>query len=366
MLASLSSGPNGKVLLYSIAALLIGGLGWILVVDQPGLRLDLFPLSPAWEGESVVGGIAEPQVESAEQLGNVVSKEIFSASWHGWLRVDRSGEYAFRIDTDEDRYLAIGGERQTEGELAVFLDEGFHPIEIGFNQTRRQGWLQTSWTRLGAELVPIPGELLYSRHPLLVTHLWRQILVQVPTPLKRLLGAGLILAALLLLMAAGRSSGIGRSLAVEPIDPRPSSSDRKALHLTLLAGLFLATWIWTTRFTAPLMGGDDVLYLHKALFPDKGQWFYNRYIHVYLLKAFVWLRDGDAFLGSRTYWSFAFSTTVASLAVACYSLGPRLQLRTLAVTLFLLLSQTTLFGLSLIHISEPTRPTRASRMPSSA
>ena len=344
MVASLSSGPYGKAILYSIAALLIGGCGWALLVDRPGLRLDLFPLSPTWDGEPVSGGIAEPQVESREQLSNLVSKEIFSARWQGWLWVERVSEYTFRIAADEDRYFAIDGKRRPDDEVAVFLARGFHPIEIGFNQTRRQSWLQSSWIAAGGELTLIPVEHLYSRHPVLVTRLWRQILVQVPIPVRRLFGAGLILAALLLLQAAGGSSGFGQGPPVEPMVRATNMNDRTALDLTLLASLFVVTWIWTTRFTAPLMGGDDVLYLHKALFPAKGQWFYNRYIHVYLLKAFVWLRDGDGFLGSRTYWSFTFSTTVAALAVACRCLGLGLQLRTLAATLFLLLSQTSLFG----------------------
>ena len=137
MVASLSSGPYGKAILYSIAALLIGGCGWALLVDRPGLRLDLFPLSPTWDGEPVSGGIAEPQVESREQLSNLVSKEIFSARWQGWLWVERVSEYTFRIAADEDRYFAIDGKRRPDDEVAVFLARGFHPIEIGFGDVRR-------------------------------------------------------------------------------------------------------------------------------------------------------------------------------------------------------------------------------------
>ena len=50
-------------------------------------------------------------------------------------------------------------------------------------------------------------------------------------------------------------------------------------------------------------------------------------------------------VGVRVWWSFVFATTVAALAVAVKSVGPGLQLRTLAAILFVLLAQPSLFGL---------------------
>ena len=53
-------------------------------------------------------------------------------------------------------------------------------------------------------------------------------------------------------------------------------------------------------------------------------------------------------------WGFSWEGELSLLVIATFVIG--------MVTGFLLLS----LSLSLIHISEPTRPTRASRMPSSA
>ena len=335
---------NGRVSLVLLAALLLGIPGWLLLVDRPGLRVEYFPLQPTWQGRSVTGGIGEPQIADRTAIADLVSKDIYSARWQGWLRVDNAGEYRFRIKADEEAYLVVDGQRQPEGRVKLTLERGFVPIEIGFNQTRRESWLSSRWTPPGKEAASIPTELLYARHPVLATHLLRRALAPLSVTLRQLLGVGLLLTSLLLLRAAWVSTNPNSNQASEAI-PEPRQPDPQiTLKLTLLASLFAACWWWTSRFAAPLMGGDDVLYLHQALFPVKGQWFYNRYVHVYLLKLFVWLGDGDGFLGSRVYFSFVSSVTVAALAVAVSSLGPRLQVRTLAATLFVLASQTTLFG----------------------
>jgi len=335
---------ESKATLYLIAALLVGGLGWVLFDDQPGLRVEYFPLTPSWEGAPVYVGVGEPQVAEDKDLAALFSKEIFSVRWRGWLVVDVRGEYRLHIETDEGSYLSIDGEKQPDVESRVFLEQGLHSIDIGYYQTRRQNQLRTLWTPPGEEAALLPIERLHASRPVYFRHLLRRAMAPLAVKYRRLVAALAVLAAIFLLQASWRLSGF-ELLRPGKEKQRPKIlEERTPLLIALLAGLFVACWIWTTRFTTPVMGGDDVLYLHKALFPAKGQWFYNRYVHVYLLKAFVWLRDGDGFLGSRTYWSFTFSVTVAALAIACYSLGPRLQLRTLAVALFLLVSQTSLFA----------------------
>ena len=172
----------------------------------------------------------------------------------------------------------------------------------------------------------------------------RDLLAPLARPYRQLLGALLILVSFLLIRLGLRSAGLARG---QRDGDRPDSDrlDRRWIYAAFFATLFALCWLWTTRFTAPLMGGDDARYVYKAMFPEKGDWFFFRYAHVYLLKAFIWLRDGDGFLGSRTYWSFMFSVTVTALALGCRALGPRLQLRTTAVTLFVLISQGSLLGL---------------------
>jgi len=332
-------------ILFSIAAFLCGGLGVLLLTDQPGLRAEYYSLTPNWEGPPVYVGIGQPQVLGPEDLRPLVSTKIFSLRWRGWLVVDTSGQYQFQFRADEGGYLILDGERTAQKKSRVVLERGVHSIEIGFYQTKGHSRLRTRWIPPGGDLAALPVEQLHARRPVLLDQLLRNVLASVARPYRQLLGVLAVLAAFLLLGLGLRSAGPSRSERASTVWV-PSGSNRTILYVGFLASLFVLCWIWTSRFTAPLLGGDDVRYVYKALFPAKGEWFFFRYVHVYLLKAFIWLRDGDGFLGSRTYWSFMFSVTVTALAVACRALGPRLQLRTVAVTLFVLISQSAVLGLA--------------------
>jgi len=331
--------------LYWISAVLLVGLGFVLIGDRPGLRVEYYPLTPNWEGSPVFVDIGQPQVLGPEDLRPLVSKKIFSVRWRGWLVVETSGEYLFRFIADQGGYLILNGERTSKKQLQVALERGVHAIEIGFNQTRGHSRLRVRWTPPGGELAPLPAERLHARRPVWLHHLLRDILAPVARPYRQLIGVLAVLVAFLLIRMGLRSAGLDRG---ERAGTSGGSDrrDRRVLYAGFFVGLFVLCWLWTTRFTAPLLGGDDVRYVYKALFPAKGDWFFFRYAHVYLLKAFIWLRDGDGFLGSRTYWSFMFSVTVTALALGCRALGPRLQLRTVAVTLFVLISQGSLLGLA--------------------
>ena len=336
---------RSTTLLYFISAVLLVGLGFVLIEDRPGLRAEYYPLTKSWEGSPVYVDIGQPQVLGPEDLRPLVSKRIFSVRWRGWLMVETSGEYLFRFKADQGGYLILDGERTAKRDYEVVLERGVHAIEIGFFQTKGHSRLQTRWAPPGGKLAPLPVERLHARRPVRLQQLLRDLLAPVERPYRQLLGVLMVLGAFLLIRLGLRSAGLVRG---ERTSTSWGSSLRshQALYVGFFAGLFVLCWLWTSRFTAPLFGGDDVRYVYKALFPTKGDWFFFRYAHVYLLKAFIWLRDGDGFLGSRTYWSFMFSVTVTALAVGCRMLGPRLQLRTVAVTLFVLISQSSVLGLA--------------------
>jgi hypothetical protein len=336
---------RSATLLCCFSAVLLVGLGLVLIQDRPGLRVEYYPLTPNWEGSPIYVDIGQPQVLGPEDLSPLVSKKIFSVRWQGWLVVETRGDYRFRFVADQGGYLILNGERTSKREFQVALERGVHALEIGFNQTRGHSRLKVRWASPGGKLAPLPAERLHAQRPVWLHQLLRDILAPVSRPFRQLLGVLSILAAFLLIRVGLRSAGLA-------IDTRASISrgsdrlNRKVLYAGFFASLFVLCWLWTTRFTAPLLGGDDVRYVYKAMFPAKGDWFFFRYVHVYLLKAFIWLRDGDGFLGSRTYWSFMFSATVTALAIGCRALGPHLQLRTVAVTLFVLISQGSILGLA--------------------
>jgi len=161
-----------------------------------------------------------------------------------------------------------------------------------------------------------------------------------PRTYRQLLGAILLLAAVLLLR--GFATRVEKPAAW--LRARFQAFDGRGLWAALLLALFALAFFAVLPFTGTVRGGDDTSYLHAATFNER-TWFFNRYAHVYLLKLFTFSSGGDPLAGGRVWWSFVFATTVAALAVAIKSVGPGLQARTLAVTLFVLLAQTTLFGL---------------------
>lgn len=341
-----SDTSRNTAVLYFLSALLLVGLGWILIQDQPGLRAEYFPLTKDWEGSPVYTDIGQPQVTGPEDLAPLVSKRIFSVRWRGWLNVETSGDYLFQIRADQGGYMILNGERTRKREHQVYLERGVHAIEIGFYQTRGNRRLVTRWKPPEGKLTLLPVERLHADRPVRLHQLVRDVLTPVARPYRQLLGVVALLGAWLLIRLGLRSLGVQPEERMGSTTLESRWRHPRILYAGFLAGLFVLCWLWTSRFTAPLLGGDDARYVYKALFPSKGDWFFFRYAHVYLLKVFIWLRDGDGFLGSRTYWSFMFSITVTALAVGCKALGPRWQLRTVAVTLFVLISQSSILGLA--------------------
>ena len=265
--------------------------------------------------------------------------------WRGWVVVDRAGSYRFKVRADEGGYLKIGDRVTRKKNYRVALERGIHAIEIGFHQTRGDYRLQTQWVPPDGKLGLVPRELLHARRPVGLYRVLRSLLSPLSRPLRQMFGVLLILAGFLL-VRSGLGWSVLRPGGQSLVPDAGRERVRFATYVGLLVVLFVLTWVWTSRFTAPLFGGDDVRYIFKSLFPAKAAWFFNRFVHVYLLRAFGWLRDGDAFLGARTYWSFLFSVTVTAVAVSCAALGPRLQLRTTAVVLFLLIGSSSLLGLA--------------------
>lgn len=336
-----------------IAALLMGAMGALLLADRPGLRVEYFALTPSWDARPVFTAVGEPQLGRPEELSDIlVSTEIFSVRWRGWIVVPEGGVLGLSLEAHRGAYLRVDDELVVDtrgvfgsprGGRSPALEAGTHSIEIGlYNNTGGPSRLATYWTVSGGEREVVPAAVLWSRRPLPPQRLLRAHAGALPARYRLLLGALLALASAAALRHAGR--------AFEPRIPGlrtrlrstlDAPGARSALSGLFLVALFAATWLAVMPHTAGTFAADDAQYLYAATFdqPVAG-WFLNRHVHVFLLKLFGWLCSGDALLGSRTYWAFLAAVTVTSLAVAVRSLGPGLQLRTLAVVLFLLLSQT--------------------------
>jgi hypothetical protein len=294
--------------------------------------------------------IGEPRLDDVTAIREKLRTEVlFSVRWSGWWFVESAGDHQFSLDADDDGYLKVDGEvvvdtggffgERREGG-ARELDRGFHTVEVGLQQVYGAGRLALHWVPPGgaeSAIAPLPVADLYPARPLGLRRALRWLLDAWPRALRRLLGAGLLVASLLLL---GRSAlrferlrGWLRALRRE--------LDGRRARAALLAALFVLTFLAVLPYTGSVQGGDDTAYLNAATFDVKA-WFFNRYAHVYLLKLFTAVSGGDPLFGVRVWWSFAFAGTVAAVALAVASVGPGLQLRTLAVTLFVLFAQSPL------------------------
>ncbi len=347
-----------------LLAVVLALVGWALVRDEAGLEYEFFPLETGWQGEPLFSEVGMPHVNEVADLTGVASKAIFSVRWRGWLWIEERGTHGFAIWADDRGYLAVDGKRllDTGGPPAerrkratVELAKGLHPIEIGLAQKDRDVGLGIEWTPPGGEPKVLPAAVLYARRPVGLYRWLRRATAFLSALATRFLGAGLLLLAFLSARTAWhlgppskvRESG-GRAIRrlldrlAEQLQ-RPSS--RRVLYAAFFLGLFALTWAAAIPWAVSTLGGDDSNYFIAAEAPRQTTYFLHRMVHVYLLKAFIGVFGGDdMFLGSRVYGAFLFAVTVTALAVAVRQLGPKLQLRTLAVTFFLLFSQTTVIG----------------------
>ncbi len=317
-------GPQVRSLLLLAAALAIGLVGLRLVRERPGLLAEYFSLTTSWVGGPVYTRIEPPALADRRELGRVLyGPELASVRWRGWILVDRAGAYRLAVEADESAYLSIDG-RPVVGDGAgaakgeVLLERGIHAIEIGLVQSGGEARLEVLWAPPGGPQTVLPAALLFAERPGPLDRFFRAATL-LPNLVRRLLG-GLLMVAALALMRYGARLGRDRKPR-RPVARRGSSTLRRiaaaAALAALLAGVFLAVY----PFTAGLYGFDDVRYLDVAHWSKSVPWILNRYAHVYLLKAFIWLRGGDPFLASRTWWSAVFCSTLAAMAVAAGALA---------------------------------------------
>lgn len=336
----------------ALVTLALACVASLLLTDRAGLRADYFALGAPWSGRPITHAIGAPRLESTADIHAMLSTDVvFSVRWRGWWDVHEAGEHSFAVVADDGGYLRVDGKLRIDS-AGVFgeptsasgnpLDAGFHAVEIGLFQTIGVSHLAVAVagpTTDGRQFEPLELSDLYSGRPLLLRRALRHALSGWSPVSRRLLGAALAMAAALLAVWLGATTGATAELARHG---RRLAAARGARPLLLLA-LVATTFFLAFPYTGTVRGGDDAAYLAAAHFAHES-WFFNRYVHIYLLRLTMALVGGDPLLATRVWWSFVFAVTVGSLAVAVRSVGPRLQLRTLTITLFVLLSQTALLG----------------------
>ena len=341
--------PAFPLLTLACAALLCAS-GLELIRSRPGLLLEYFANTSSWSGSPVRRDVAEPGLERRREVAHsLVSQGLFSLRWQGWIVVGESDRFRLTLMSDEASYLELDGERVLETGPAGgragsrrLLAAGVHALKIGLSQTGGESHLRLRRSTPDAGRQPLPAESLYSHRPNRLDRLVRKATGSLGPFARRLLAALLLSTGLAFAVSSLRSL-LRRSFpeTIRSALDRPWLSRLRRFGYRVYYPLvFAAAWLITWPLTTTTAGGDDIRYLDAAFFAKKMGWILNRYAHIDLLHGFLWLRDGDPFLASRTYWASMFAVTVVAMAFGIRGLGPKLQLRTLTVALFLLLSQT--------------------------
>ncbi|MEE8138106.1 MAG: PA14 domain-containing protein, partial [Thermoanaerobaculia bacterium] len=261
-----------------VLLLLLVAAGASLLTYQPGLEAEYFALGEPWQGTVFSTKVGAPRLESASQVGEaLMTKVVFSIRWTGWWAVTQAGEHQFALDADDGGYLRIDddllidtrgifGERRETGRKT--LEPGFHAVEIGLYQTYGQSRLAVHWAAPGStgeSAVPLPLDDLYAGRPLVLRKTLRRALADWPPPHRRLLGAILLVAAVLLVR--GFAASFERPTAW--LRARLPTLDARGLRAALLLALFAFAFLATLPFTGTVRGGDDTAYLHTAAFNTK-------------------------------------------------------------------------------------------------
>jgi len=350
------SGLRIPMVLVLVAGLGLVILGTLVVTDRPGLVVEYYANVHDWQGSPVFTAIGSPQLGGREEVkGVLVSQEIFSLRWQGWVEIDREGEYRFAVKADERAYLHVDNQSLVECEGdgtpcrvdgTLFLAPGIYALEAGVSQTGGRSRFELSWAPPGAGFERLTDGRLVAHRPVRLRLGIRRWIPGSWSPQGRWIGGGILCLTGLILIRLGcrRLLPPGRWPVQSARDWLLEPERTRALHALFLLVLFLVSALAVFPFTASTADGDDIRYMDGAFFNKKMGWTLNRYVHIYLLKGFIWLSEGDAFLASRVQWACMFGATVLAMAVAARSLGPGLQLRTLAVALFILLAQSSLFG----------------------
>ena len=139
-----------------------------LISKGYGLRADYFQ-NINWSGKPI---IAETQLDISFNWLNENQKPLsspFSALWQGFLNIEVTGKYTFKLVSDDGSWLFIDGKKIIDngGSHAaravsggVFLDKGVHEIVIKYFDGGGGAVMELMWTLPGGEETMIPVERL--------------------------------------------------------------------------------------------------------------------------------------------------------------------------------------------------------------
>lgn len=135
-------------------------------------------------------------------------------------------------------------------------------------------------------------------------------------------------------------------MAAEPI-PQPRARTRSVLRVVLWAAVVVALTACVLPLTSRPVTWDELLYMGLAYEPAPDPRILNRYTHIYLLSAFMWV-SRDPYLAARVFWSLSLVVGVMALVAGASRWQGPLRAFVFSTFALLLAGQTTIvetFGL---------------------
>lgn len=134
-----------------------------------------------YRGSDVQGNLSPERLISAGTTREIdfagaselvgVGSAPFAAQYRGFLEIPASGEYQFRIQSNDGVCLAIGGEMVVDEnrvkdylpvESVVYLEEGLLPLELRYFRKTGEARLEVRWKPPGARIwAEIPSNMLH-------------------------------------------------------------------------------------------------------------------------------------------------------------------------------------------------------------
>ena len=139
-----------------------------------------------WRGPAVVRVERQINLDFMTAASASLPQQEFSVEWSGWLRIDRDGQYAFDLRSDDGSTLELDGHlvvdaggvsfptRQT---ATISMTRGLHQIRLRFVQTDGAYEFYACWTPPGeAGLEAFPTQQLFvQQQPAVIVFLTRHV-----------------------------------------------------------------------------------------------------------------------------------------------------------------------------------------------
>ncbi|HWP45626.1 MAG TPA: PA14 domain-containing protein [Candidatus Limnocylindrales bacterium] len=155
----------GCLVLLSLGAY---GLDRHLVISQ-GLKGSYYP-NPNWRGEPLwVTLDSEISTDLLRMRRKKFPENRFSVLWTGFIIIEKTGEYAFTIASDDGSSLSInnqlvvdnGGTHGLETATGhIYLEAGVYPIQLKYFQAGGSYGLALSWAQGNQPLKRLPSSIL--------------------------------------------------------------------------------------------------------------------------------------------------------------------------------------------------------------